>query len=91
MVAYNSPNAYSSLVVYGVFFHIALQVVLNIAVVTNLMPNTGVTLPFISSGGTSTVILMGELGLVLGVARRMKFNDPREATGQNSPEIEKGR
>lgn len=75
MVAYNSPNAFSSLVVYGVFFHIALQVVLNIAVVLRFLPNTGVTLPFISSGGTSTLIMMGELGLVLGVARRVRFGD----------------
>jgi len=53
--------------------HIALQVILNIAVVTNSIPNTGVTLPLISYGGTSTAILLGELGLALSVSKNMEF------------------
>lgn len=48
----------------------------NIAVVVNLMPNTGVTLPFISYGGTSILFLMAEMGLALSVARQIKFKEP---------------
>ena len=53
--------------------HIAIQVILNIAVVTNVMPNTGVTLPFISYGGTSVLFLMMEMGIVLSVSNRIKL------------------
>ena len=72
-IAQNAPDMFGSLMVSGIFIHIALQVILNIAVVVNLMPNTGVTLPFISYGGTSIVFLMAEMGLALSVARRIKF------------------
>ncbi len=51
----------------GVMSHIALQVILNLMVVTNLFPTTGVTLPFFSYGGTATVFLLIEIGLVLSV------------------------
>lgn len=57
------------LIVAGVFAHIALQAVLNIAVVTNTIPNTGVSLPFISSGGSSVLCLLFEIGLVLNVTK----------------------
>lgn len=72
-IAQNAPDMFGSLIVSGIFIHIALQVILNIAVVVNLMPNTGVTLPFISYGGTSIVFLMAEMGLALSVARQIKF------------------
>ena len=49
--------------------HMAIQVILNIAVVTNTIPNTGITLPFISYGGTSVLFLMSEMGLALSVSR----------------------
>ena len=62
--------------VTGIFIHIALQVVFNIAVVVNLMPNTGVTLPFISYGGTSILFLMAEMGLALSVSRQIKLQEP---------------
>ena len=55
--------------------HISLQVVLNLMVVTNTIPNTGVTLPFISYGGTSVAILLTEMGLVLGVSREIHFDE----------------
>ena len=61
--------------VTGIFIHIALQVIFNVAVVLNLMPNTGVTLPFISYGGTSIMFLMAEMGLAVSVARQIKFQD----------------
>ena len=48
--------------------HMAIQVVLNVAVVTNTIPNTGITLPFVSYGGTSVVFLLGEMGLALSVS-----------------------
>ena len=48
---------------------VALQAVLNVAVVTNTIPNTGISLPFFSSGGTSLMMLLGEMGVVLGVSR----------------------
>lgn len=74
-IAQNAPDMFGSLMVSGVFIHIALQVILNIAVVVNLLPNTGVTLPFISYGGTSIVFLMAEMGLALSVARQIKFHE----------------
>ena len=59
------PIFLGAMIVTGVMAHIAIQVILNIAVVTNSIPNTGVTLPFISYGGTSVLFLMLEMGLVL--------------------------
>ena len=59
--------------VVGVLIHLSLQVILNIAVVTGVLPNTGVSLPFISFGGSSILILLGEMGIVLSVARTIKM------------------
>ena len=67
IVANNARDLFGSMLVVGVMAHIALQVVMNIAVVTNAMPNTGVTLPFVSYGGTASVFLMAEMGIALGV------------------------
>ena len=75
-IAQNAPDLFGSLMVSGIFIHIALQVIFNIAVVLNLMPNTGVTLPFVSYGGTSIVFLKSEMGLALSVARQIKFKEP---------------
>ncbi len=74
-IAQNAPDLYGSLVVSGIFAHIALQVILNVGVVTNTIPNTGVTLPFISYGGSSVVFLMIEMGIALGVSRKIKFEE----------------
>lgn len=73
-IAQNAPDLLGSLIVSGIFVHISLQVVLNIAVVTNLIPTTGITLPFVSYGGTSIVFLMSEMALALGVSRQIRFN-----------------
>ena len=74
MIANSAPDLYGSMLVVGVMAHIAIQVILNIAVVTNLIPNTGITLPFISYGGTSVFFLMMEMGLVLSVSRRIRLD-----------------
>ena len=58
-----------------IFSHIAIQVILNVAVVVNLIPNTGITLPFISYGGTSVLFLMIEMGIALGVSRKIKIEE----------------
>lgn len=70
--AMTSPDLFSGLICTGVMIHIAAQVVINIAVVTNSMPSTGIPLPFISYGGTSIMILMAEMGLVLGISTKCK-------------------
>ncbi len=70
-IARNAPDMFGSLVATGIFAHIALQVILNIAVVTNLIPTTGITLPFISYGGTSILFLMTEMGIALGISRKI--------------------
>ena len=72
MIANNAPDLFGSLLVTGVMTHFAVQVILNIAVVTNSLPNTGITLPFISYGGSSTLFLLAEVGIVLSVSRSIK-------------------
>lgn len=74
-IAQNAPDKYGSLIVTGIFAHIAIQVILNVAVVTNLIPNTGITLPFISYGGTSILFLMIEMGMALSVSRSIRFDE----------------
>lgn len=73
IIASNAPDLLGSLIVVGVMAHIAIQVILNIAVVTNTIPNTGITLPFISYGGTSVLFLLAEMGLVLGVSNHIRL------------------
>lgn len=73
-IAQNAPDMYGALVATGIFAHIALQVILNMAVVTNTIPNTGITLPFISYGGTSIIFLMAEMGIALSISRGIKLD-----------------
>lgn len=73
VIANNAQDLFGALIVVGILAHIAIQVILNIAVVTNTIPNTGVTLPFISYGGTSVAILLTEMGLALSVSRSIKL------------------
>ena len=75
VIANNSSDLFGALLVVGVMGHIAIQVILNIAVVTNTIPNTGISLPFISYGGSSVMFLMVEIGLVLSVAKGIKLKN----------------
>lgn len=75
IIANNAPDLFGALLVVGVMGHIAIQVILNIAVVTNTIPNTGISLPFISYGGSSVMFLLIEMGLVMSVARGIQLKE----------------
>ena len=72
IIATHAPDLHGAMLVVGVIAHIAVQVILNIAVVTSTIPNTGISLPFISYGGTSISFLICEMGLVMSVARSIR-------------------
>lgn len=74
VAATRATDLFGSLLAAGIMGHIAIQVILNIAVVTNTIPNTGITLPFISYGGTSVLFLLSEMGLALSVSRWQREN-----------------
>lgn len=69
VIAYHAPNKFSAIVVMGIMIKVALQFILNIAVVTNILPATGIPLPFFSYGGTALVVLMAEMGIILSISR----------------------
>lgn len=73
VIANNADDLFGSMIAVGILAHIALQVILNVAVVTNTIPNTGIILPFISYGGTSVIFLLAEMGLALSVSRGIRF------------------
>ena len=77
-IAQNAPDLYGALMVTGIFGHIAMQVILNICVVINLIPTTGITLPFLSYGGTSVVLLMAEIMIALSVSKAIRFRRPEQ-------------
>ena len=68
-IGQRAPDKFSALVVWGLTFKIALQVAMNIAVVTNMMPNTGISLPFFSAGGTALMLQIFEIGIILSISR----------------------
>ncbi|MBQ3499943.1 MAG: cell division protein FtsW [Oscillospiraceae bacterium] len=70
MIAWRCPDKFGSLLAAGCVTHIGLQVLLNIAVVTNTIPNTGISLPFFSYGGTALMMTLGEMGIVLSVSKK---------------------
>lgn len=72
VIATHAGDLFGALIAAGAMGHMMIQVILNIAVVTNTIPNTGITLPFISYGGTSVVFLLVEMGLVLSVSSLVK-------------------
>lgn len=69
VIATHARDLFGALIASGAMAHMMLQVILNIAVVTNTIPNTGITLPFVSYGGTSVMFLLIEMGLVLSVSK----------------------
>lgn len=73
-IAFTAKDAYGTLIAVGVIAQIAWQAFLNIGVVTNSFPNTGISLPFFSSGGTSLVMLLAEIGVVLNIAKQGSGN-----------------
>ena len=77
-IAKNAKDLFGSFLVIGVIAHISLQVILNIAVATNSIPNTGITLPFISYGGTSLLILLAEIGICLNVSWQTTLDTENE-------------
>ncbi len=68
-IGMNAKDRFGALLAMGIVFQIGLQVALNIGVVSDFLPNTGISLPFFSAGGTSLVILLGEMGMVLSISR----------------------
>lgn len=68
-IAMNAPDKYSTLLAAGIVAQVAIQTALNIAVVTSSIPNTGVSLPFFSYGGTSILTLLCEMGVLLNISR----------------------
>lgn len=73
IIAISSPDLFGGLICVGVLTHIAIQVIINIAVVTNSIPSTGIPLPFISYGGTSVAILLAEMGIALSVSNQIRY------------------
>ena len=73
-IALNTPDTYSMLVGIGIVAQIAIQTTMNIAVATSSMPNTGVSLPFFSYGGTAIMTLLLEMGVLLNISRYSKHN-----------------
>ena len=72
VIAMRAKDRFSALMVMGIIMQIGLQTALNIFVVTDTVPNTGISLPFFSYGGTALVMLLGEMGMVLSVSRYSK-------------------
>jgi len=69
-IALRAPDVFSSLLVFGIITQVGLQAFLNLMVVTDVIPNTGISLPFLSYGGSSLVMMMAEMGIVLSISRR---------------------
>ncbi len=71
VISTKAPDLYGTLITTGIMAHVAIQVIINIAVVTNSMPATGIPMPFISYGGSSLIVLMAEIGVALSVSNRI--------------------
>ena len=72
VIACHAPNLFGTMLCVGVMIQLAIQVIINVAVVTNTIPSTGIPLPLISYGGTSAAVIMAEMGVVLSVSRQVK-------------------
>ena len=77
VIASRAPDTFSCLIAFGITTHVGLQAILNMCVVTKIMFNTGISLPFFSYGGTSLIMLLGEMGVLLSISRQyyMKEKD----------------
>ena len=69
VIAYHAPDKFSAFMVIGIIIKVAVQFILNLAVVTGTVPNTGIPLPFFSYGGTALVVLLAEMGIILCISR----------------------
>lgn len=69
-IGMHAKDRFGALLVFGIMMQMGLQVAINVAVVTDTLPNTGISLPFFSYGGSSTLVTLGEMGIVLGVSRQ---------------------
>ena len=72
VIGMKAPDKFGSLLAIGLTAQIGMQVALNLAVVTNTIPNTGISLPFFSYGGTSLLMLLAQMGIVLSISRHTK-------------------
>lgn len=77
-IAMRADDVFGSMLAMGISMHVGIQVILNIAVVTDALPNTGISLPFFSYGGTSLMMLLGEMGIVLSVSRQSRIDKALE-------------
>ena len=75
-IAMRAKDKFGSLLAMGLTFQVGLQVALNIMVVTNTIPNTGISLPFFSYGGTALMLLLAQMGIVLSVSRSSSLEKP---------------
>jgi cell division protein FtsW len=73
-VSLGADDTYSRLLGIGICVKIAVQVLLNVAVVTNTIPNTGISLPFFSYGGSSLIMIFAEMGIILSISRKSKIH-----------------
>jgi len=72
VIASHAPDKFGFMLAVGLTVQIAIQVAINVAVVSNLLPNTGISLPFFSYGGSSLVMLLGQMGILLSISRHRK-------------------
>ncbi|MCM1577540.1 MAG: putative lipid II flippase FtsW [Ruminococcus sp.] len=87
-IAQNAPDKYGMLLAAGIMVQVGLQALLNIAVVTNAIPNTGISLPFFSYGGTALILQLVEMGVVLNISRQSIPGKGRDDTPSDDKELE---
>ncbi|HOD02823.1 MAG TPA: FtsW/RodA/SpoVE family cell cycle protein, partial [Clostridiales bacterium] len=86
-----AKDKFGALLAMGMVFQVGLQVILNVAVVTDTIPNTGIGLPFFSSGGTSLLILLAEMGVILSVSRFSRMGKITSNKENAKPERRRGK
>ena len=78
VIAMRAPDTFSALLVFGIISQVGIQAFLNIGVVTDVLPNTGIALPFFSYGGTALAVNLGEMGVVLSISRQRNQTKQQE-------------